>query len=74
MAPVQATSPATDVPACGTTSESLTFLHDVDEQMVDYEDIDQDIRDNVLEGQCDRPSPLTALARGSPNARGIAKV
>ena len=74
MAPVQATSPTADVPACGTTSQSLTFLHDVDEQKVDYEDSDQDIHDNVSEGQCDRPSPLIALARKNSNTRGIAKV
>ena len=74
MAPVQATSPAAYVPACGTTLESLTFLIDEEEQKVDYEDNDHDICDNVSEGQGDRPSPLTALTRKSPNAHEMAKV
>ena len=70
MAPLQATSPA----AYGTTSQSLTFSHDVDEQKVDYEDSNQDICNNVSEGQCDQPLPLTPLVRKSPNTHGIAKV
>ena len=40
MAPMQATRLAVDVPACGTTLESLTFSIDVDEQKVDYENND----------------------------------
>ena len=47
---------------------------DVDKQKVDYEDSDHEIRNNVSEGQGDRPSSSTTLVGESPDTHEMAQV
>jgi hypothetical protein len=62
------------VPACGTSFESLSSPMSVEEERVDYEASDDEIRDNIPEGAEAGPSTMEAPAADNPQASESAKV